>query len=67
MLAADGAVSGILGKVKGMVRTGAVLDTRPEDRGLLLFTSSMTAVKVTAQDCKAGTRPTSSQTSSPPL
>lgn len=53
MLAADGAVSGILGKVKGMLRTGDVLETRPEDRGLLLFTSSMSAVKVTAQDCKA--------------
>ena len=56
MMTQDGAVAGVVGKVKGVLRTGDVLEARPEDRGLLLFTSSMTAVKTTADACRAASQ-----------
>ena len=52
MVAGDGAVKGIRGRVKSVLHTGAGLETRNEDRGLLLFISSMSAVKVTADACR---------------
>ena len=35
-----------------VVQSGVTRECRPEDRGLLLFTSSMTAVKATADACR---------------
>ena len=52
MVAGDGAVKGIRGRVHMVVQSGVTRECRPEDRGLLLFTSSMTAVKVTADACR---------------
>ena len=52
LMGQDGAIAGITGRVKGILRAGNALETRAEDRGLLLFTSSMTAVKVTAEACR---------------
>ena len=45
-------VTGIRGRVKDVLEKGAHKQTRAEDRGLILFTSSMTAVKVTAEACR---------------
>ena len=52
MVAGDGAVKGIRGRVQSVLHAGAGLETRNQDRGLLLFTSSMSAVKVTADACR---------------
>ena len=45
-------VAGIVGRVKDVVAKGDVRETRADDRGLLLFVSSMGAVKMTAEACK---------------
>jgi len=52
MIADDGSVKGMVGRVRQVTIKGAELDTRIEDRGLLLFVSSMTAVKTTAEACR---------------
>ena len=54
MVGGDGAVAGIRGRVKDVLHTGVQKEARAEDRGLLLFTSSMTAVKATAESCRKG-------------
>jgi glutaredoxin domain-containing cysteine-rich protein 1 len=52
MLGGDGAVAGIRGRVQSVLQAGNTLEQRPEDRGLLLFTSSMSAVKATGERCR---------------
>ena len=54
LLGETGEVTGVKGRVKGVVAgaAAAARNVRPEDKGALLFTSSMSAVKQTREGCK---------------
>ena len=54
LLGETGEVTGVKGRVKGVVAgaAAAARHVRPEDKGALLFTSSMSAVKQTREGCK---------------